>query len=436
MSMNKKIFFTSIIIVVQLLKLDIYSQGTWESIESPTNQMLTSVHFIDSLYGWAVGDSGTIIHTSNGGNNWDLQNSNTLNRISDVFFLNRNLGWASSWNTSTFPFGTLILKTTNGGQTWTGEPYPKDNIFIQCILYLDSLNGWMGGKPHALVSTSDGGLKWKQAYIDSTTLAFLPIHNIKFLNSLYGYACGGVREFAGVIWKTTNGGDRWVAIEPMFAAPDPVQQIHIIDEINLMGVGGDLEVTGVGVIRTTDGGNFWEYESIGIPGIAIDLDFRNEYEAWAPVPSGQSLVYSLDAGTSWTEIPAPERSAIADLVFPDSLHGFAVGKKGAIIKYKPPVVNSVNVIEELVPGSFKLYQNYPNPFNPKTVIKYSISQDGFVKLDIFNSLGEKITSLVDENKKAGIYKINFSASELTSGIYFYKLQAGDNIETKKMILLK
>ena len=61
MSMNKKIFFTSIIIVVQLLKLDIYSQGTWESIESPTNQMLTSVHFIDSLYGWAVGDSGTII---------------------------------------------------------------------------------------------------------------------------------------------------------------------------------------------------------------------------------------------------------------------------------------------------------------------------------------------------------------------------------------
>ncbi len=82
---------------------NLYSQGTWESVDSPTNQFLTSVYFVDSLYGWAVGDSGTIIRTVDGGSNWVFQNSETENTIVNVFFLNRELGWASSWNTSTLP---------------------------------------------------------------------------------------------------------------------------------------------------------------------------------------------------------------------------------------------------------------------------------------------------------------------------------------------
>ena len=123
------------------------ARGFWERIISPTNQHLSSVYFVDSLYGWAVGDSGVIIHTSDGGTSWVIQNSNTQNRVTDVFFLNRDCGWATSWDVSQFPFGTYLLKTTDGGESWISPSQPEEDIFSQCVLFLDSLNGWMGGKP-------------------------------------------------------------------------------------------------------------------------------------------------------------------------------------------------------------------------------------------------------------------------------------------------
>ncbi len=96
--------------------------------------------------------------------------------------------------------------------------------------------------------------------------------------------------------------------------------------------------------------------------------------------------------------------------------------------------NEVEVI--LAPTKFLLEQNYPNPFNPSTLIKYSIPTDGFVSLDIFNLLGQKVATLVNENMKAGRYEVNFDASGLSTGLYIYTLKSGNFISTKKMILLK
>jgi hypothetical protein len=89
-----------------------------------------------------------------------------------------------------------------------------------------------------------------------------------------------------------------------------------------------------------------------------------------------------------------------------------------------------------LPITFNLEQNYPNPFNPSTTIKYSIPEQSKVKLTLFNLLGEEATTLVNEEKSAGYYSVEFNASALPSGVYFYKLQAGDFVSTKKMILLK
>ena len=86
--------------------------------------------------------------------------------------------------------------------------------------------------------------------------------------------------------------------------------------------------------------------------------------------------------------------------------------------------------------SFELEQNYPNPFNPTTKIKFTISDFGYVSLKVYDVLGNEVAALVDEEKPAGNYEINFNASEITSGIYFYKIQIGNYIETKKMVLLK
>ncbi len=89
-----------------------------------------------------------------------------------------------------------------------------------------------------------------------------------------------------------------------------------------------------------------------------------------------------------------------------------------------------------VVNKFNLEQNYPNPFNPTTTIKYSIPNSDYVTLKIYNVLGKEITTLVNNNQSAGNYEINFDASNLTSGIYIYQLNAGNNIQIKKMVLLK
>ena len=92
--------------------------------------------------------------------------------------------------------------------------------------------------------------------------------------------------------------------------------------------------------------------------------------------------------------------------------------------------------EETVPKVFALHQNHPNPFNPTTAINYSIPEDGYVTLSVYDVLGNEVAILVDEQKQSGRYEVNFDASALPSGIYFYRLQTGNFTQTKKMILLK
>ena len=103
-------------------------------------------------------------------------------------------------------------------------------------------------------------------------------------------------------------------------------------------------------------------------------------------------------------------------------------------------INSISPVEEsqndLIPSNIIIEQNYPNPFNPSTTIKFLITQASDAKLEVFNLLGEKISTLVDEYLNAGIYESEFYAKNLPSGIYLYKLNAGGNIKTKKMILMK
>ncbi len=89
-----------------------------------------------------------------------------------------------------------------------------------------------------------------------------------------------------------------------------------------------------------------------------------------------------------------------------------------------------------MPFSYRLSQNYPNPFNPVTTIEYSLKTAGRVNVAIFNILGQKVQTLVDEHKPAGEYSIKFDGARLSSGVYLYKIQAGDFVDTKKMVIMK
>lgn len=96
----------------------------------------------------------------------------------------------------------------------------------------------------------------------------------------------------------------------------------------------------------------------------------------------------------------------------------------------------IQPISTEVPKRFELKQNYPNPFNPVTNIEFSIVESAFVNLVIFNALGQQVTTLVNQDLKAGSYKYDFNASNLPSGTYYYRLTSGDFTQTNKMILVK
>jgi hypothetical protein len=93
-------------------------------------------------------------------------------------------------------------------------------------------------------------------------------------------------------------------------------------------------------------------------------------------------------------------------------------------------------VEVAGPMTYALEQNYPNPFNPATIIRYSIPVEGFVNLSIYNALGERVASLVNQVMKAGSYEVNFNATGIASGVYFYRIEAGDFLSVKKMMILK
>ena len=124
--------------------------------------------------------------------------------------------------------------------------------------------------------------------------------------------------------------------------------------------------------------------------------------------------------------------------------GCTVFTAGLNVQYRPNlgfIIDPMNISNSIknkngVPDKFNLSQNYPNLFNPNTKIDYSIPKNGFVILKIYDVLGREIKTLVNENKTAGYYSIDFNGSEFPSGVYFYKLESNEFGDVKRMILIK
>ena len=411
-----------------------YGQGHWEKISQPTDKLLKHVFFVDSVTGWCAGAEGLIFHTTDGAVSWIQQNSTITTFIVDLFFLNENLGWALSYR-NTSPFGTILLKTTNGGNEWIANDYPEDNVFMNAIFYFDSLNGWLGGSK--ITNTTDGGLTWQDAMIDSSFVSGLPVLNFNFYSRQFGYACGGFLDLAGVIWRTTNFGKNWSA---KGVSPDEVFDLFVFDSLNAITLSGDPEgFYGTGDIKSFDAGESWSYTELPLLALSFAIDFRTLTEGWSA--SGFKFLLTLDSGETWKEMETPDSAVVFDLMFTDTNSGYAVGEKGVVLKYiLPPISVNSNGIN--LPNEIVLQQNYPNPFNPATKIKFTIPPseispgNALTKLTVYDVLGNEIAILVNEEVSAGNYEIEFDARDLTSGIYYYQLVTGRSIQTRKMVLLK
>jgi len=142
-----------------------------------------------------------------------------------------------------------------------------------------------------------------------------------------------------------------------------------------------------------------------------------------------------DGGTSWTKTFSTTGSSKQHVVTGWTLSFSAGGSEVYLMRLAPADANLEQSHNNTV-KEFQLAQNYPNPFNPSTKISYAISEPSFVRLKIYNIRGREVQVLINEVQEAGIYSIDFDGRTLASGFYFYKLEAGKFVETKKMLLIR
>jgi photosystem II stability/assembly factor-like uncharacterized protein len=328
-----------LVFLLILLGKNSYSQQYWQNISNPTTRDLLKCSFPDTLNGWAIGDSGTILHTSNGGYNWVLQNSKLRGYMVAVYFLNARLGWALSWVLGPEYYGTYILKTTNGGNTWDTTCYSVPDSYIRTIYFQDSLYGFMGGNPAILLRTTNGGAKWEKCEVDTTAVVYgFPINKFRFFSNNYGMACGGIMDIAGVIWTTTNRGLYW---NVKTIAPEPINDLKFFDSLNILAIAGDFEY-GTSVLRTSNGGLDWSYTNIGVFGIPYTMAWRTNSEAWCPMGYINSFLLTSNYGNNWAQIETPDSTKLFDLTFLNSRFGIGVGLGGAIVRYNPNVTFTIS----------------------------------------------------------------------------------------------
>lgn len=435
--MIKKTFLVIFIIPLSLS----FAQQYWIQKPSPATNSLTRIQFVDTLYGWASGDSGTVIHTTNSGQNWVIQNTGFQGAIEDIYFLNRDYGWAVG--NDIYFTGTKILKTSNGGLNWQLSAYPDTSIVFNSIHFLNLTSGFLTGYTGQIHKTTNGGTNWYACRFDTNScfIYLFPKFNITFFNAQVGFACGGVMDLQGIVWKTTDSGLNWFTY---CIAPEPLKRIKPLSSSKIMSTGGDYEY-GCSVIQSLDSGKSWKYDTTRLIGIGTALAFRTPSELWVPLSIDTAWGLSLDSGgyqKPWYKIYTPNGTFIYDAQFVTPAFGWACGKNGVLLKYNSDIIG-ISQYGNQLPDKSLLFQNYPNPFNPSTTIGYYLPKKSFVKIIIYDLLGKEVQKFTEGTRLPGIHKFRFFAPNLASGIYIYKIEALTLelkaelfTETKKMVLLK
>jgi photosystem II stability/assembly factor-like uncharacterized protein len=403
----------------------------WIKQNSGTMNSLRAVYFTDANTGTVVGDSGIILRTTNGGATWMPQSSGTTKILSGVSFTDANTG------TVVGDSGT-IFRTTNGGATWT----PQSGGTILClrgVCFTDANNGTMVGgdwfsATGIILCTTNGGTEWVKQYKVDTAC----INAVSFIDGNVGTAVG-VAKTAGdekmFILHTTDAGTTWTSQN----IPDPgrgwyfLLSVSFIDGMIGIAVGGQkIEGAGISIQKTTDGGITWT-NPVRYYGTLYGI-YLTDAKNGTAVGEWGNIIHTTDGGATWIDQSSGTTNRLYGVCFTDANTGTAIGDSGTILR----TTNGGTLVENQqgIPQQYLLNQNYPNPFNPSTTIIYELPKSSETTLTIYDVLGREVSVLVNERKNAGVHEIRFDGSNLASGVYFYRLQAGTYNETKKLLLLK
>jgi photosystem II stability/assembly factor-like uncharacterized protein len=190
------------------------------------------------------------------------------------------------------------------------------------------------------------------------------------------------------------------------------------------------------ILRTSDGGARWMAQPSGTAAFLYGVSFTDANTGTA-VGDGGTILHTTDGGAHWMAQSSGTTNYLYGVCLTDANTGTAVGSGGIILRTTTAgVVTGKDDRRSDIPGDFALMQNYPNPFNSNSNIRYQISEFRQVKLAVYDLLGREVAVLVNERKNAGSYEVKFDAGGLASGVYFYRLQAGDFVHTRKLLLLR
>lgn len=407
-----------LIIIVYHVSIIDNCRSQWNIQLSGTTAILEDMQFINAKTGWICG-SGIILKTTNGGTNWFTQTHPATNKtLDDIYVVDSNVAYCVGyWET--------ILKTTNGGENWIAlknGPWGEGHCY-QAVFFINSLTGWVGGTNTYIYKTTNGGVSFDSSYI------FASYYNdIYFKDSLNGLACA---DCLGM-YKTTNGGLNWSIIElPNSGVLGNLNKINVVNSNYCWVVGSDNKV-----FFSSNFGDNWD--SIGRAkgsDIVYCSFFSSMNTGWAGGSYGR-LFKSTNGGYNWINqnlATAYQRA----IVFIDDYTGWTCGGGGRILHTNTGGVTSISDNNKYFPEEYVLEQNFPNPFNAGTIIDYSLSQNAFIELSIFNITGKMVKTLLNKYQNPGNYKVIFKSGDLPSGIYFYRLMINNSIQiTKKMIITK
>jgi photosystem II stability/assembly factor-like uncharacterized protein len=367
------------------VELTFAQSGWFRQSPLPTGNTLLGVFFTDRNTGTAVGKNGTILRTTDGGARWVEQTSGTTSDLYSVFFTDRNTGTAVGKN------GT-ILRTTDGGARWVEQTSGTENDLLG-VYFTDAKTGTAVGKNGTILRTTDGGARWTEQTSGTENVLW----GVFITDAKTGTAVGK----NGTILRTTDGGVHWT--EQTSGTTNDLTAVSFTDANNGTAVGY------FGTIRRTTNG-----------------------------------------GVSWTAQSSGTTNNLWGVSFTDANNGTAVGEYGTILRTTTGGVVSVQDDRQSeIPRDFTLLQNYPNPFERTTTIRFtltpSLSQGergsarcGRVRvmLKVLNVFGTEVATLVDGAFDAGDHSVVFDTQTLPSGVYFYRLQVGGNIQQRAMVLVR
>jgi photosystem II stability/assembly factor-like uncharacterized protein len=373
---------------------------TWTEIFPGSNLGLNTVELISPTIGFAAGVSGRIWKTTNAGLNWFIIPSGTTSAINDLFFPNPN---------SAFAVGTggMILHSDNSGTFLSGTVKYNDNQALVTNGRVLALK--LNKATNEVIVLGSGIIQANGQYDipnlppDTAYIAAYPNSTLDFVPTYYPSTI----DWENAITVVPNGSVNNINIG-VFRVNNTSAAGQISGGV-FRSVVADTNVIDYAVVYAKLGGEFKGFASSISNG---DYDVKNlvnaTYEIHASRLGYQSQTFQYVHNNNT-----------------DSLNIFM-----------SPLVTGISQNGSLIPSGYDLKQNYPNPFNPSTKIFFSIPKNAFVMLKVYDVTGRLMTTLMNDFQNAGNYTVDFNAGNLSSGIYFYTIEANGFTATRKMMLLK